>query len=185
MVILKSKSCRCFFLTYDGCKRRSLWERWILCQYFPGECACLATHHTELQTVSCQYLLGVAFIAFSTYPLLGSCLLTNYAHKHMRLLTRVYGSCTQVSRSLNKCDIWNTCLKCYAAMYLWHNQLKFNNCHIQHSEIWLVLPPLWQQKSTVGTWVSYQVIFFLMNGLNASLGTLCIWLIGLKSSKFN
>ena len=28
---------------------------------------------------------------FSTYPLLGACLLTTYAHKCVHLLTRIYG----------------------------------------------------------------------------------------------
>ena len=41
----------------------------------------------------CQYLLGVAFIAsiINAHLLLGTCLLTTYAYKCMRLLTRVYG----------------------------------------------------------------------------------------------
>ena len=44
--------------------------------------------------VSRQYLLGMALIihaSFSAYTLLGTYLLTTYAHKHMRLITRVYG----------------------------------------------------------------------------------------------
>ena len=37
-------------------------------------------------------------------------------------------------------------------------QLKFYNCHVKRSEIWLVLPTPEQRKSTVWTWISCQDI---------------------------
>ena len=52
-------------------------------------------------------------------------------------------------------------------MYLW--RLKFYNCHMKHSKIWLVLPTPGQWKSTVWTWVSCAGCFLLMNGLGTRL----------------
>ena len=48
-------------------------------------------------------------------------------------------------------------------------QLKFYDCHVKRSEIWLVLPTPGQWKSTVWTQVNCQAVFFLMNGLGMRL----------------
>ena len=41
----------------------------------------------------------------------------------------------------------------------WNSTLKFHNCHVKRSEIWLVLPTPEQWKSTVWTRISCQAIF--------------------------
>ena len=49
--------------------------------------------------------VGCGFTLFSAYPLLGACLLTTYAHKRIRLLTRVYGSQIAVFESKCACRL--------------------------------------------------------------------------------
>ena len=50
----------------------------------------------------------------------------------------------------------------------WNSTLKFYNCHVKHSEIWLVLPTPEQRKSTVWTQISCQAIS-PTNGLGTRL----------------
>ena len=40
-------------------------------------------------------------------------------------------------------------------------QMQFHNCHVKHSEIWLVLPTPGQRKSTVRTRMSCQAVFLI------------------------
>ena len=75
---------------HDGCEPCSLRVFWF----------CASAHQVNTSNdlmynaacVSCHYLLSIvaSIINFSTYPLLGVCLLTTYTIEHMRLFTRVY-----------------------------------------------------------------------------------------------